>query len=317
LDISKNIFSENILKFSDSLDVFDELDDDTQRITHRTKIYSYDKDAHLPILFRHYKYHHNVKGNFTNYKAIAQDYFTLYAFVDAKIRFVISDTLYTAKSGNFITLNPNDDYTMFIYASGNLDYYEISFPSEYFKLTPKNSPFYKLFSLKEISTADLNTKNTKKLFCILNKIDKAIDAECEYIDFIVYSHLVQAASLICENANSAPSQDTMLVPILKKALGYISENLTSLSNTKQVSDYCNVSVSYLCKLFREHLSSSPLEYINIQKLSKAKFLLKNGYNVTESCYEAGFGSYTHFVTTFKKTVGMTPTEYQNSENHEN
>lgn len=315
MDISKkNIFDESLISFRNSLNVFDNSIDDIPRTTHRLKMFSYNKDSKLPILFRHYKHYHDDEDSFQGYKTKTQDYFTLYVLVDGKMGLVVSNVLYKSKFGQIVTLKPEEDYTLFIYALENLEYYEIDFPIEYFKLIPEKSPFHKLFSHNEMSVAELNVENTEKLFRILSKIDKTIDNEAAYTDFIAYSYLVQAVSLICNHSLDISEQNTVLTPILKKALGYISENLTSLSNTKQVSDYCNVSISYLCKMFKKHLSTSPLEYINTQKLSRAKFLLKNGYNVTESCYESGFGSYNHFVTFFKKVVGMTPTEYQKHEN---
>lgn len=318
MDISKkNVFDKNSILFRNSLNTFDNSIDDIPRTTHRLKIFSYNKDSKLPVLFRHYKHYHDDEDSFRGYKTKTQDYFTLYVLVDGKMGLVVSNVLYKSKFGQIVTLKPEEDYTLFIYALEYLEYYEIDFPIEYFTLIPEKSPFHKLFSPNEISVAELSVENTEKLFRILNKIDKTIDSEAAYTDFIAYSYLVQAVSLICNHTLDISKQNTVLPPILKKALGYISENLTSLSNTKQVSDYCNVSISYLCKMFKKHLATSPLEYINTQKLSRAKFLLKNGYNVTESCYESGFGSYNHFVTFFKKVVGMTPTEYQKHENYEN
>jgi len=315
MDISKkNIFNTNFISFRDSLNVFDSSLDDIPRTTHRLKMFSYSKDSGLPILFRHYKHYHDDEDSFSGYKTKSQDYFTLFILVSGKMGLVVSNVLHTSKFGKIVTLKPEEDYTLFMYALENVEYYEIDFPVEYFKLISENSPFYKLFSQNKFSATELNVENTEKLFRILNKIDKSIETEPEYTDFIAYSYLVQAVSLICNHTLNTPKQNIPLTPILKKALEYIAENLPSLSNTKQVSDYCNVSISYLCKMFKKHLSTSPLEYINIQKLSRAKFLLKNGYNVTESCYGAGFGSYNHFVTFFKKTVGMTPTEYQKHEN---
>ena len=314
MDISKaKIFHSNVLTFRDSLEVFDHSCDDIPRTTHRAKLFSYCKDAGQPVLFRHYRHFHDDEDSFSGYQTKSQDYFALFIFVEGKIGFVVSDVLYTSKFGNMILLKPKEDYTLFIYALENLEYYEIDFPVEFFEEIPEKSPFHSLFLNRKTAATELDMENTDRLFRILTRIDKSIDSEQEYTDFMVYSYLVQAVSLICNHTLSSPKQKPALTPILKKALEYISENLTSLSNTKQVSDYCNVSISYLCKMFKKHLGTSPLEYINTQKLARAKFLLKNGCNVTESCYEAGFGSYNHFVTLFKKTVGMTPTEYQKAE----
>ena len=308
----KSSANTEICTFNKSLNVFDSSKDDISRTTHRFKMFSYDKDAKAPVLYRHYKHYHDDEVSISGYRTQKQNYYTLFIFVEGKIGLFVSETLYTSGLGKIVTLSPDEDYNLFIYALENLEYYEFDFPKEYFELIPKASPLHKIFLDKDFSGTEVKDKNAEKLFHLLSVIDKTIDSEDDYKDFCVYSLLMQASGLICNTFSGNNNSDSTLSPMLKNALKYISDNLTSLADTKQVADFCNISVSYLCRLFKNHLNTSPLEYINNQKLLRAKFLLKNGYNVTDSCFESGFDNYNYFITKFKNTVGMTPTEYQKS-----
>ncbi len=307
------ITDKEISTFKESMNVFDISDEDMSRTSHRLKMFSYSKYASLPVLYRHYNHYHDDIVSISGYNTPPRDYCTLFIFVDGKIGLFVSDKLYTSGFGKIVTLNPGNDHTLFIYALENVEYYEFDFPVEYINMTPENSPVHKLFSDQQISGNTLEAKNAEALFHILNKIDKTVDNDSDYKDFIAYSLLMQAASLICDCVPNKSHSDAKLTPMLKKALEYISDNLTTLTDIKQVADYCNVSISYLCRMFKRNLDTSPLEYINNQKILRAQYLLKNGCNVTEACFESGFDNYNYFITRFKKTVGMTPTEYQKSE----
>jgi AraC-like DNA-binding protein len=56
------------------------------------------------------------------------------------------------------------------------------------------------------------------------------------------------------------------------------------------------------------------EYINSLRIEEAKSLLadpnKHKLNVIEIAYQVGFNNKVTFNTTFKKSTGITPTEYR-------
>ncbi|MBQ4631706.1 MAG: helix-turn-helix transcriptional regulator [Clostridia bacterium] len=315
----KNFESSNHETFEKALETFEHSEEDKSRTLQRAAVYSYSKNSDMPILYRHYNHYHNDEKSITGYTNNHLDYYKLYVFVEGKIGMFITDQLYTSDFGKIISLCQNEDYMLFIYELENLEYYEFNFPGDFFEKIGKNSPFHKIFSADKLqfgNSVELSEENTEKLFRIFKKMDNVIEQNGEHKDFLLYSYTVQAMSLICEGTGGENNKTPLLTPLLKNALKYISDNILTINETKQIANHCNVSISYLCRMFKKHLGTSPVEYITSQKLSRAKYLLRNGCNVTESCYESGFKSYNYFITTFRKNIGMTPTEYQKSEMNE-
>lgn len=105
--------------------------------------------------------------------------------------------------------------------------------------------------------------------------------------------------------------------LIEKVLEYINENINdSFSdklNLQNISNIFHISKNYLCHLFKVQTGYRFGEYVNIQKVNKAKKLIEEGKKTFEFIsFECGFSSQSHFSTTFKKYTGLTPNEYKKS-----
>ena len=68
-----------------------------------------------------------------------------------------------------------------------------------------------------------------------------------------------------------------------------------------------ISQQHLIRIFRKHLNTTPIEYINQIKISHAINLLReNNMSVKEISYELGYENPNYFSRLFKKHEGMTP-----------
>ena len=68
-----------------------------------------------------------------------------------------------------------------------------------------------------------------------------------------------------------------------------------------------VSSQHLIRLFRKHLNSTPVGYINRTKVLHAIDLLRNTkLSVKEIAYELGFEDPNYFSRLFKREEGMSP-----------
>lgn len=97
--------------------------------------------------------------------------------------------------------------------------------------------------------------------------------------------------------------------LVQKAERFIKQNHKKQINLDNISEYLNVSSSYICRIFQEHTAMSITDYINECRIESSKSLLLKRSAIKEVAYEVGFRSTTYFGRVFKRYVHMTPKEY--------
>jgi AraC-like DNA-binding protein len=99
--------------------------------------------------------------------------------------------------------------------------------------------------------------------------------------------------------------------VIKHALTYIHSNIEKKITLEKVAAHIHISSNYLCYLFKEITGFKFCEYINICRINVAKEFLVNSSNALDMIsFQCGFNSQSHFSTTFKKYVGVSPNEYK-------
>ena len=102
-------------------------------------------------------------------------------------------------------------------------------------------------------------------------------------------------------------------PAVQDVVNYIKEHMTEPISLDSLSHALSLSKYYLCHTFKEETGTTIFNYLLLLRISKAKSLLSEGKNVSETCYLSGFTNYNNFITTFKKITGYTPKKYQSTE----
>jgi transcriptional regulator GlxA family with amidase domain len=73
----------------------------------------------------------------------------------------------------------------------------------------------------------------------------------------------------------------------------------------------NLSVWRLSHIFRSDVGVSPIQYLKVLRLEKAKYLLETSFlSVKEITHRVGLNDESHFVRDFKKAYGLAPTNYR-------
>jgi len=99
--------------------------------------------------------------------------------------------------------------------------------------------------------------------------------------------------------------------IIKNALTYIHLNIEKKITLDKVAAHIHISSNYLCYLFKQSTGFKFCEYINVCRINVAKEFLVNTSNTLDIISsQSGFNSQSHFSTTFKKYVGVSPNEYK-------
>ncbi len=94
---------------------------------------------------------------------------------------------------------------------------------------------------------------------------------------------------------------------------YIYSHIKERITIEDLSDELGVSASYLSRLFKKETGDSVSAYIRIQKIEKAKNLLRySDYSIIDIANRLSFSSQSHFIQQFRESTGVTPKKYRDN-----
>ncbi|MFA7561487.1 MAG: AraC family transcriptional regulator [Candidatus Izemoplasmatales bacterium] len=98
---------------------------------------------------------------------------------------------------------------------------------------------------------------------------------------------------------------------IKKVILFIRKNLTKDFNLDDIAKELFITKEHLSRLFKKEMGITISEYIINSKIHEAKSLLtEHDYNIVYIADLLNFANSSHFSNSFKKIVGVSPTEYK-------
>lgn len=132
----------------------------------------------------------------------------------------------------------------------------------------------------------------------------AANEDCMAVLYSIYAELVRAKS-------------SVYIPLSKRkqldaAVQFISENFADETLTiETVANTTGMSESHFRRIFKTAYRISPIKYINLIRINRAKELISySSASFSEIAAETGFSNLYYFSRIFKKEVGCTPSEYR-------
>ncbi|MBQ8300461.1 MAG: helix-turn-helix transcriptional regulator, partial [Clostridia bacterium] len=180
-----------------------------------------------------------------------------------------------------------------------------------------NTPIARYQYLKDSNRPLMIPLNCEDKTGLINLFDKF--AHCSDEDFFLkmscFFKLMRLINQLAEPFHSSDEHN------LKKELSgtrkttteiieYINEHLYESIKIQDIADNFFLNPDYVARIFKKYTNTPIGNYITIQRITKARQLLREGNTVTEVQIKTGYASYEHFFRTFKKTVGISPREYR-------
>ncbi|MCB5662461.1 helix-turn-helix transcriptional regulator, partial [Erysipelatoclostridium ramosum] len=110
------------------------------------------------------------------------------------------------------------------------------------------------------------------------------------------------------------SKDTNIYPNWFKSLLLEIQDLNKIKETKDIFIISPYSKKYTIKKFHEYLNMTPSQYLNKKKIDKAiELLLSTELSILNIAFECGFNNIEYFDKIFKKTMGLTPLRYRQTQ----
>lgn len=91
---------------------------------------------------------------------------------------------------------------------------------------------------------------------------------------------------------------------------YIDANYDQKPDVNSVADKVHLTTPAFCRYFKRQTNMTFTDFVNQYRIERAKNLLMQEKNVTETCYAVGFESLSYFNKIFNKVVGLNPSSFK-------
>lgn len=248
------------------------------------------------ILFRH-KISENLPPN--TYSMHIHNAYELLYFLDGDATHVIEDRKYKLKKGDLILIRPGRYHFIQIDSTSRYERVNILFDGEKHHVEG--------LELIPEPVEIVNLEDNPLAKDIFGKCDVYSQICTEEMFTRVLSHLL---SELFYNLYSFPhtfsKESDRISPLISSALQYINDHLATITGIEEIANHLFVSESYLFRLFKKDLHSTPKKYILEKRLLMAQKMLSAGEKPARVAERCGFSDYTTFYRNYTSFFGHSP-----------
>ena len=138
-----------------------------------------------------------------------------------------------------------------------------------------------------------------------NHQDRSFMIDLAVTELIVRLLRHQTRDFIISHSHSQPDHNG-----LNAAISYLRGNLEQNLNIDQLCKLACMSRSKFFTEFKHNLGCTPKDFLYQLRLKHAAKLLRKGGTITQTGFECGFTSSSHFSRSFKSCFGMSPSAFK-------
>ena len=165
----------------------------------------------------------------------------------------------------------------------------------------------KIFNERQLSIGMLDANDRQRAEQMFDRLSR-IPSNSEYFQAETYSAVLQLVVLLSKNIN-VKSQDSF--GAMQTAVEYINDHITEDITVERICANIYMSKYHFCRLFKEKIGLTVMEYVLKTRIMMAKELLcEANMSVTEISEACGFSSVSYFSRAFKNETGVSPLQYR-------
>lgn len=228
--------------------------------------------------------------------------YELYYLDSGTREYFVEDKFFSVKAGSFVLIPPSTFHrTGGNYARRIL----IGFTHEFLTRTytaEAIDDMLKCFNKTLISPPVEILKTCKSLLNTLNKCT----SEREFAIYL--------GNLLCELSKC--HEEHTYNEQMSSLIEYINTNFSEIQSLEQIADHFYITKHHLCRIFRNTMNLTVVDYLNNIKIKNAcTYLETTNKNIQEISQLCGFNSSAYFSNVFKKHTNLSPSEYKKLKKH--
>lgn len=217
-------------------------------------------------------------------------------------KYTVNDTAYDLMEKNVFFLSSTDFHN--IEVEGDAEVINISFDEE----TVDERILSLIISEKMKNAYSLDKDEYSRIVASaeLLKYEVKTDGECqrELLKYIIYSLFKKS------NITDSVSVNYEHYRGIKKAITYMEMNFRDNITLEFIAAEAGYNKNYFSELFKKITGQTYIEKLTRLRVGYARTLLANGFSVSDAAHLSGFGSLSGFLSSFKRTCGVSPREYK-------
>ena len=272
----------------------DRLQQDVSYETENFKIYAADKRASLSGR----AFHEAIEIKYVYEGSIMQ---------------IINSEVIIAKEGTITLVNPYE-----LHANLETDryggrYFLIMVDLDFFVSNNPAGPDLRELLLTEGQSFCHVIRDNPRMGWILGEVVRELEAKREHYRSMVYHLMSEFFTLLLrdfrntEGSRLLSKEGLRRAQLLAPALSKIFKEYDRRLSIDELAECCNISKYYFCRLFKEEMGMTAVEYITKHRISLAEALLREGKkSIQQTAYLCGFEDISYFYRCYKKVKGVSP-----------
>jgi len=261
---------------------------------------------------------HSDESNTSGFMHIHNHYEIYFSLSDGH-KFFVGKKIFSCNKNDVFLFDSTDLHKIAVSEGISRERMVISFAPDLVKrFLSDGETLLKCFNKRQVNHSyklSLFGASSERLFLLMKNMSETFYSQNTYKKEKLLVQLLDILILINEEADIRNvSERDMLskssdAKIVKDVLYFINQNFTRPLLLEDIADTFFCNKYYLCRIFRAETGFSVGDYIQSCRIAHAVTLLQSGSNVSETALHCGFGSDTYFISTFKKSMGITPKKY--------
>ena len=160
-----------------------------------------------------------------------------------------------------------------------------------------------------LAALDVKYENFDDLYPFVKTLEDCEDVATSLSAIISILHLLACTSNKKERSRLSSAGESS-GNVINEIIAWTEENYQRRFSLDEVSGKFGYTKNYFCDMFKSKTGITYLKYLNTLRISNACDMIKTGIPINRVSHLCGFETDSYFIQLFKKTIGVTPKQYQ-------
>lgn len=242
--------------------------------------------------------------------------YEIYYLENGKVKYTVSDKEYKVEPGSVVIINAYVLHKVDVESDTDYQRYVLECPVNNIPTINGISPLNRFFNTNNfINIIPKEFVEKSNVLDMLKRMEREYDPDDEYSNHILSSNIILYIVELAKIINIEQKLNYKFVGIQEKnsdinnkVIQFINDNIRNKLSIDSIAKELNFSKSYIQHIFKEGIGVPISQYILIQKMQTANFLLEEGKSLKEVSSELGYKYYPTFFSAYKKFYGYSPKE---------